>query len=158
MDEVLLTAITEVESLVNSHPLTEVSSDADNLEALTPNHFLIGRATPNLPPGIFAYKEITSQKRWRQAQVITTHIWKRWLHEYLPGLTARKKSFQAVPNLKVGELVLIVDYGTPRGCWPLGRIVTVSDNVVRSAEVKTKFGLLRRPDAKLAFFEECSPN
>ena len=31
--------------------------------------------------------------------------------------------------------MLIVDYGTPRGCWPLGRIVTVfpgSDNVVRS--------------------------
>ena len=160
-DEVLLAAITEVESLVNSRPLTEVSSDADDLEALTPNHFLIGRATPNLPPGIFADKEISSQKRWRQAQVITIHIWKRWLHEYLPGLTARKKWFQAVPNLKVGDLVLIVDYGTPRGCWPLGRIVTVfpgSDNVVRSAEVKTKFGLLRRPVAKLALLEEGSPN
>lgn len=117
MDEVLLTAITEVESLVNSHPLTEVSSDADNLEALTPNHFLIGRATPNLPPGTFTDKEISSQKRWRQAQVITTHIWKRWLLEYLPGLTARKKWFQAIPNLKVGDLMLIVHYGTPRGCW-----------------------------------------
>ena len=148
-DEILLTAITVDESLVNSRPLTEVSSDADDLEALTPNHFLIGRATPNLP------------KRWRQAQVITTHIWKRWLHEYLPGLTARKKWFQAVPYLKAGDLVLIVDYGTPRGFWPLGRIVTVfpgSENVVRSAEVKTKFGLLRRPVAKLALLEECSPN
>ena len=47
-DEVLLTAITEVESLINSRPLTEVSSDVDDLEALTPNHFLIGRATPQL--------------------------------------------------------------------------------------------------------------
>ena len=160
-DEVLLTAITEVESLVNSRPLTEVSSDADDLEALTPNHFLIGRATPNLPPGIFADKEISSQKRWRQAQVITTHIWKRWLHEYLPGLTAHKKWLQAVPNLKVGDLMLIVDYGTPRGCWPLGRIVTVfpgSDNVVRSAEVKPKFGPLRCHVAKLALLEECLPN
>ena len=160
-DEVLLTAITDVESLVNSRPLTEVSSDADDLEALTPNHFLIGRATPNLPPGIFADKEISSQKRWRQAQVITTHIWKRWLHEYLPRLTARKKWFQAVPNLKVGDLVLIVDYGTPRGCWPLGRIVTVfpgSDKVVRSAEVKPKFGPLRCHVAKLALLEECLPN
>ena len=139
-DEVLLTAISEVESLVNSRPLTEVSSDVDDLEALTPNHFLIGRATPNLPTGIFADKEISSQKGWRKAQVIITHIWKRWLRKYLPGLTARKKWFQAVPNLKVGDLVLIVDYGTPRGCWPLGRIVTVfpgSDIVVRSAEVKT---------------------
>ena len=32
-DEVLLTAITEVESPVNSRPLTEVSVDADDLEA-----------------------------------------------------------------------------------------------------------------------------
>ena len=40
-DEVFLTAITEVESLINSRPLTEVSSDANDLEALTPNHFLI---------------------------------------------------------------------------------------------------------------------
>ena len=108
---------------------------------LTAINFLIGRATPNLPTGIFADKEISSQKGWRKAQVIIAHIWKRWLREYLPGLTARKKWFQAVPNLKVGDLVLIVDYGTPRGCWPLGRIVTVfpgSDIVVRSAEVKDK--------------------
>ena len=46
-DEVLLTAITEVESLVNSPPLTEASSDVDDLVALTPNHCIIGRATPN---------------------------------------------------------------------------------------------------------------
>ena len=49
----LLTAIVEVESLEDSRPLTDVSSNADDLEALTPNHFIIGRPTPNLPPGIF---------------------------------------------------------------------------------------------------------
>ena len=90
-DEVLVTAITEVEWLVNSRPLTEVSSDVDDLEALTPNHFIIGRASPNLPPGIFADKKISCQKRWRQAQVITTHVWNRWLRENLPGLAVRKK-------------------------------------------------------------------
>ena len=40
-DEVLLTAFAEVEWLVNSRPLTEISSDVDDLEALTPNHFII---------------------------------------------------------------------------------------------------------------------
>lgn len=76
-------------------------------------------------------------------------------------LGGKPRTLDVDMKLKVGDLVLIVDYGTPRGRWPLGRIVTVfpgSDNVVRSAEVKTKFGLLRRPDAKLAFLEECSPN
>ena len=46
-DEVLLTAIAKVESLVNSRPLPEVNSDANVLEALTSNHFIIGRATTN---------------------------------------------------------------------------------------------------------------
>ena len=61
----LLTAIAKVESLVNSRSLNEVSSDADVLEALTPNHFIIGRATLNLLPGIFIDKEISCQKCWR---------------------------------------------------------------------------------------------
>ena len=55
-DELLLTAIAEV----GWRPLIEVSSDDDELEALTPNHFIIGRGTLNLPP-----KEMSSHKRWR---------------------------------------------------------------------------------------------
>ena len=61
--DVLLTAIAEVEWLVNSRPLTEVSSDVDDFEALTPNHFIIGRGTLNLPPGVFVEKEMSSHKR-----------------------------------------------------------------------------------------------
>ena len=67
-------AMTEVESPVNSHPLTQVSSEVDNLQALTTNHFILGRANPNLPPNTFVDKEISSRKRWCQAQVITTLI------------------------------------------------------------------------------------
>ena len=52
IDEVLVTSMAEVESLVNSRPLTEVSSDVNDLGALTPNHFIVGRSIPNLPPGI----------------------------------------------------------------------------------------------------------
>lgn len=86
-DEVWLTAF-EVEWPVNSRPLTEVSSDVDDLEALTPNHFIIGRGTLNLPPGVF---EISSHKLWRQAQVVATHIRNRWLRECLPCLITCKK-------------------------------------------------------------------
>ena len=66
-DEVLLTAFAEVEWLVNSRPLTEVSSDVEDLEALTPNHFIMGRGTLNLPPGVFVDRKISSHKRWRHA-------------------------------------------------------------------------------------------
>ena len=51
-DDVLLTTVCLVEQTLNARPLTNVSDDPDDLEALTPNHFLMGRAnlaTPFLP-------------------------------------------------------------------------------------------------------------
>ena len=47
-----ITTMCLVEQTLNARPLTSVSDDPDDLEALTPNHFLMGRAnlaTPFLP-------------------------------------------------------------------------------------------------------------
>ena len=52
IDKTLLTFIAEVESLLNSRPLTHLGGDCRDEEALTPNHFLMGRASVNLPSGI----------------------------------------------------------------------------------------------------------
>lgn len=41
--------VAEAEFLMNSRPLTYVSSDCNDLEAITPNHFLLGRANLNIP-------------------------------------------------------------------------------------------------------------
>ena len=41
--EILNTTINLVESSLNARPLTPVSDDPDGLEALTPNHFLLGQ-------------------------------------------------------------------------------------------------------------------
>ena len=52
LDDVLITTMCLVEQTLNARPLTSVSDDPDDLEALTPNHFLLGRAnlaTPFLP-------------------------------------------------------------------------------------------------------------
>ena len=42
-DDTLYIIMTEVESTVNSRPLANVSGNIDDYEALTPNHFLLGR-------------------------------------------------------------------------------------------------------------------
>ena len=102
---------------------------------------------------------MSSRKRWRQAQVITTHIYHRWIKEYLPSLIKRTKWQQDVRNLNVGDLVLLVDPTTARGVWPLGRVTKVfpgADNVVRSVEVKTAYGLVKRLVTKIALLEKCS--
>ena len=38
-----------VEQILNARPLTTVSSDVNDLEALTPNHFLLGKRNVCLP-------------------------------------------------------------------------------------------------------------
>ena len=113
-DEVLETAFAEMKALVNSRPLTQVSSD-NGLEAITPNHFLISRANPVLPCGVFSDMEISSKKRWRQTQVVINQVWSRWLKEYLPALIERKKWNLPSRNLSVSDLVLVVDEKTQRG-------------------------------------------
>ena len=50
-DECLTTVMCEVESIMNSRPLTKVSDDPKDLAALTPNHLLLLRPGPSLPPG-----------------------------------------------------------------------------------------------------------
>ena len=61
---------------VDCRPLTHVSTHLSDQKARSPNHFLLGRASPNLPPDIFVDKEISSRRWWRQAQVVTNHVWK----------------------------------------------------------------------------------
>lgn len=157
-DEVLQTVLVEVEALLNSRPLTPLSDDIEDLNALTPNHFLLGRPSTNLPPDIFYDTEITNRCRWRQSQALTDMFWKRWLREYLPYLLERTKWYRkALNSFKVGDLVLVADWNQPRGNWLLGRVTETfpgSDNVVRVATIKTKFGSLKRPVTKLVLLSE----
>jgi len=68
-DEMLCALMTEVQGILNSRPLTPVSSDAKDVEPLTPNHLLLLRANPNLPPGILSKEDLHSRRRWRQVQI-----------------------------------------------------------------------------------------
>ena len=69
-----MTIFAEVEGLVNSRPLTYVSDDIDDLEAITPNHFLLGRASPNLNPTLIYQDDVTHRKRRRRVQALTCHF------------------------------------------------------------------------------------
>ena len=72
----LRTLLAEVESIVNNRPVTAVSDDPADFTALTPNHFLLQRAT-QLPPGVFVSKDKFSLRRWRKVQFLVDHYWKR---------------------------------------------------------------------------------
>ena len=155
-DEMLQTLMSEVQGILNSRPLTPVSRDPKDLEPLTPNHLILLRANPNLPPGVFNKEDVYSRRRWRQVQYMSDIFWKRWLKEYLPTLQERAKWTKPRRCLAMGDLVLIADENVPRGKWPLGRVIDVfhgNDGYVRSARVQTSSTILTRPVTKLCFLE-----
>ena len=155
-DEGLTTLLCEVESIINSRPITQVSEDPKDLEALTPNHLLLLRSEIPLTPGVFQKEDLYSRRRWRQVQYLADQFWKRWSKEYLPMLQTRLKWLREQRNLSVGDIVLVVDDTCSRNAWPLGRIIETlpnSDGCVRRVKVKTKSGILMRPIDKCVLLE-----
>ena len=89
-------------------------------------------------------------------QALVDHFWRRWLREYVPYLTERRKWLHRIPNLKIDDVVIVVDPNSPRGHWPLARVVAVypdPSGTVRTALVKTKTGSYIRPVSKLCLLE-----
>ena len=156
-DEGLATLMCEVESIVNGRPLTKVSDDPRDLEALTPNHLLLLRSGPTLPPGVFRKEDHYSRRRWRQVQYLSDVFWRRWLKEYIPSLQERQKWSRSTSNFEIGDVVLVVDENSPRNSWPLGRILEVKpnkgDGLVRRVTLRTKSAVLERSIDKIVLLE-----
>ena len=62
-DEELQTSFVEAENLLNTRPVTAISADPDDLQPLTPLHFLVGRIDAVLPVEICADAETTPHPR-----------------------------------------------------------------------------------------------
>ena len=152
-DETLSTTMCMVEQVLNARPLTPVSNDANDLEALTPNHFLIGRPNVNLPKCVHAATNVDYRKAYRNSELYTDLIWQRWLKEYLPQFNLRQKWFKENDEqISVDDLVWIVNTDLRRSQYELGRvkeIYTASDGKMRSALVRTIKGEYKRPVVKL---------
>ncbi|KAJ8367386.1 hypothetical protein AAFF_G00320130 [Aldrovandia affinis] len=144
---------------MNDRPITSVSSDPNDLEALTPNHLLQIKGKPVMPPGLFWKEDLYCKRRWKQVQYIADLFWKRWIQEYLPLMQERNKWNNPKRNFSPGDLVIIVDDTAPRNSWLMGRILkTLPDakGFVRSVQVKTKTNVLQRPISKLCLLIEAT--
>ena len=156
-DSQFSTLLTEVESILNNRPLTSVSSDVQDFEALTPNHILLGLHRKWDSMLDTEERDVLSRRKWRQVQGASAEFWKSWVTQYLPSLMKRPCWQGTSPNYQAGELVVLKEDKPVKGKWDLARIVRTmpgKDNVVRTVEVQTKNGVFVRPVAKLAKLED----
>ena len=155
-EQTLTTFLTEVEKILNSRPITRVSSDPDDLEALTPNHILLLRPNPCSAPCKLEDSD-KFQARWKHVHILANEFWARWVKEYLPLLQERQKWLKQRRNFKVGDLVIMKDANLSRGQWPKALVRETfpdSDGVVRQVLVKSATGVFRRDIRKLCLLEE----
>ena len=154
-DDSLLTLFCEVEYIMNSRPLSAVSSDAGDVRPLSPNDLI------NIEGSIDQFGEIEKgsfvQRRWRQVQSMANQFWNRWKKEYLLALQERQKWLTSSRNVGVGDVVLVSDHMQPRCHWPLDLITQVKlseDGLVRSATIKLMNSVVERPLSKLIMILE----
>ena len=151
-DEIPTTDFCLAEQSLNACPLVPASADATDMDALTPNHFQFGTAGSSLPS--HSNCDFDHRKRYTRAQAYSDAISSRWLKEYVPNLNRRAMwSTRSDRQLKVGDLVWIVEPTSPRCYYPLARVAKLNFGiyaVARSAEVETTSGNLDSPVVKLS--------
>lgn len=143
-EEVLRTTLKAAENIVNSRPLTYVSSDPSDPESLTPNHFIRGAAICGswLACGEDVGDEAEYMRsQFLKAQYYINTFWKRWSAEVLPDLVRRTKWYDTKLPIREGDVVLLVDEQQPRGTWVKGIVTRTfpgSDGITRVVEVTTR--------------------
>src|SRR5215469_2118078 len=158
-DDNLNTLFCEIECIINNRPLTEISDDPNDLDALTPNHILTLKGEITYPPGLFQKNDCYLNRKWKQSQYLADLFWKRWIKEYIPLLQQRTKWLVQRQQHKEGDLILLIDDLKTRNMWPLARIVKTypdKNNNVRMVDVKVNKDkrdlsttILKRPITKI---------
>ena len=158
------TILVEVESILNSWPLSFVS--ASNLEEpLTPSYLLMGRRVLNLLDfsTMVDIDDSKSNGTLTSTQLETSmkclseslnYFLSQWGDEYLVELWETHRlsyrSCASCPYISVEDFVVVHDENIPRGYWKFGRIEKVficRDSEVRGSSVRLSsgHGILYRP-------------
>ncbi|VVC45890.1 Ribonuclease H-like domain,Protein of unknown function DUF1759,Peptidase aspartic [Cinara cedri] len=162
MSEEMTTILCKIEAILNSRPLTPMTTSSLDLNYLTPGHFLsaeesflnerdalVSENIHVLTDKAINYKAIN---RLNLLNHCHQSFWRQWSTEYLFLLQTRAKRRTNASSIKVGNMVVVKDIKTPPALWCLGRIVEVtpgSDGVVQGAKILTSNGVLTRPIVKL---------
>ncbi|XP_066589589.1 uncharacterized protein [Prorops nasuta] len=150
--EEFYTLLTQIESLLNSRPLSPLSTDPNDFIPLTPAHFLIGRTFATVVDPLLDHVPNSRLSNWQRIQSMQQHYWKRWSKEYISELQFRNKWKYPFPALQPNTLVLLKEDNLSPAKWRLGRVVETypgNDGITRAASIKTASGIVTRSLVKL---------
>ena len=146
--EEMATVTHQIAACLNSRPYLSLDcQDSDGELPLTSGHFLIGRPLQSYPeePGEV---DLTLTDRWKLCQSLVQQFWESWSRSYLSSLQKRNKWVKPTPNLKEGDLVMMLDESKLQSSpmakplistWRMGKITATypgSDGLVRAADVE----------------------
>ncbi|XP_015121007.1 uncharacterized protein LOC107043858 [Diachasma alloeum] len=128
--EELNTLVIEIEAVLNSRPLTPLSTDPNDPIALTPGHFLIGDSLTNLRGPDFRDTPTNRLFSWQHLQKLKQDFWARWHRE-------------REHHIKEGTVVIMKEDNLPPMQWALGKVIKThagADGIIRAVTVKTAKG------------------
>ncbi|UYV76938.1 hypothetical protein LAZ67_14002486 [Cordylochernes scorpioides] len=149
--EELSTVMCDVESLMNTRPLTYLTEESEDLAPLTPSLFLHEVREVGVPD-LDLIDNQTLSRKYQYIKRVREDLRERFRIEYFGFLRQETRHLKTTIPLKVGDMVLIGQESLKRLHWPLARIIQLypgKDGLVRVAKVKTSSGDKIRPIQKL---------
>ena len=158
--DALGTLIVEIEAIINKRPITAISTDPSDFEALTPAHILypsmMTHSSATIVPTNTLDEVGEHRASWKRVQARVNAFWHQWRREYVTSLHERKKWTTTRKDLKNGDLIIMTDEQVYRVEWRLAPVIdAMSDGVhCRKAIVKTADGkVFKRDRTKLVLLE-----
>ncbi|XP_063545754.1 uncharacterized protein LOC134753747 [Cydia strobilella] len=148
--EELTTLFVQSEAILNSRPITPLSSDPNDMNPLTPGHFLITRPlTSSVPSLPVTGNPVT---RYKRIELLRQQFWERWRREFMAELQQRVKWKTNQRGIQMGDLVLLKEDNLMPLQWRMGRVIHLyngPDGVCRVADILTEKGPIKRAVNKM---------
>ena len=150
----LNTFVFQIEGIPNSRPLTAMSADPNDLQPLTPAHFILGRGMNDLHSLTASESDenLHLNVRLKLLEKLKSPFWKSWHQDYLDTLQIRKRWLTSGPEFAKGDLVFIAEDNQLPLHWKMARVIDLysgNDEINRVAKVRTTSGTLMRAVVKL---------
>ena len=143
----LRSLLTRIEGVINSRPLTTLHS-GDSHRVITPMDLLCGRPLQQQDSAAAASMDSAPARRLQHLQEVQKQFWRQWQSSYLPTLQQRPKWDSVRPEVKEGDVVLLLKENEKRHKWPLAKVIETikgRDGLIRTVRLQCDGKELTRP-------------